>query len=381
MINDVNFLKDRAWIEVDLNNLANNIDKYKKVIPSTSKIIAVVKANAYGHGSKIIAKKLNDIGITDFAVATLEEGIELRESGIKGNILILGYTGIKNLKYVIKYDLIQTIVDYDYSEQIRNMSLKELGGKLKCHVKINTGMNRIGEKYNNIDKLEMIYSNPNLEVLGTFSHFCVADSDKEEDIDFSKKQIDNFNFAINSLKEKGINVGKTHIQASYGTINYNYLNYDYVRLGILMYGVNGDLNEYEKIKLNFKPVLSLMARVTSVKEIEKGESISYGRTYIAKEKRKIASVSIGYADGIPRRLSNEMTVKVNGKYAKVVGRVCMDQLMIDVTDIPDVKTGDIVYIIDKDDSKLSVERLADDAKTITYEIFCNLSERLPRIAI
>lgn len=381
MINDVNFLKDRAWIEVDLNNLANNIDKYKKVIPSTSKIMAVVKANAYGHGSKIIAKKLNDIGITDFAVATLEEGIELRESGIKGNILILGYTGIKNLKYVIKYDLIQTIVDYDYSEQIRNMSLKELGGKLKCHVKINTGMNRIGEKYNHIDKLEMIYSNPNLEVLGTFSHFCVADSDKEEDIDFSKKQIDNFNFAINSLKEKGINVGKTHIQASYGTINYNYLNYDYVRLGILMYGVNGDLNEYEKIKLNFKPVLSLMARVTSVKEIEKGESISYGRTYIAKEKRKIASVSIGYADGIPRRLSNEMTVKVNGKYAKVVGRVCMDQLMIDVTDIPDVKTGDIVYIIDKDDSKLSVERLADDAKTITYEIFCNLSERLPRIAI
>lgn len=286
MINDVNFLKDRAWIEVDLNNLANNIDKYKKVIPSTSKIIAVVKANAYGHGSKIIAKKLNDIGITDFAVATLEEGIELRESGIKGNILILGYTGIKNLKYVIKYDLIQTIVDYDYSEQIRNMSLKELGGKLKCHVKINTGMNRIGEKYNHIDKLEMIYSNPNLEVLGTFSHFCVADSDKEEDIDFSKKQIDNFNFAINSLKEKGINVGKTHIQASYGTINYNYLNYDYVRLGILMYGVNGDLNEYEKIKLNFKPVLSLMARVTSVKEIEKGESISYGRTYIAKEKEK-----------------------------------------------------------------------------------------------
>lgn len=381
MINDVNFLKDRAWIEVDLNNLANNIDKYKKVIPSTSKIMAVVKANAYGHGSKIIAKKLNDIGITDFAVATLEEGIELRESGIKGNILILGYTGIKNLKYVIKYDLIQTIVDYDYSEQIRNMSLKELGGKLKCHVKINTGMNRIGEKYNHIDKLEMIYSNPNLEVLGTFSHFCVADSDKEEDIDFSKKQIDNFNFAINSLKEKGINVGKTHIQASYGTINYNYLNYDYVRLGILMYGVNGDLNEYEKIKLNFKPVLSLMARVTSIKEIEKGESISYGRTYIAKEKRKIASVSIGYADGIPRRLSNEMTVKVNGKYAKVVGRVCMDQLMIDVTDIPDVKTGDIVYIIDKDDSKLSVERLADDAKTITYEIFCNLSERLPRIAI
>lgn len=381
MINDVNFLKDRAWIEVDLNNLTNNIDKYKKVIPSTSKIMAVVKANAYGHGSKIIAKKLNDIGITDFAVATLEEGIELRESGIKGNILILGYTGIKNLKYVIKYDLIQTIVDYDYSEQIRNMSLKELGGKLKCHVKINTGMNRIGEKYNHIDKLEMIYSNPNLEVLGTFSHFCVADSDKEEDIDFSKKQIDNFNFAINSLKEKGINVGKTHIQASYGTINYNYLNYDYVRLGILMYGVNGDLNEYEKIKLNFKPVLSLMARVTSVKEIEKGESISYGRTYIAKEKRKIASVSIGYADGIPRRLSNEMTVKVNGKYAKVVGRVCMDQLMIDVTDIPDVKTGDIVYIIDKDDSKLSVERLADDAKTITYEIFCNLSERLPRIAI
>ena len=175
-------LKDRAWIEINLNNLENNINELKTILNSKTKIIAVIKANAYGHGSFLIAEKLINIGITDFAVATLEEGIELRNQNIKGNILILGYTSIKNLEYVIKYDLIQTIVDYNYSEQIKKINLPQ---KLKCHVKINTGMNRIGEKFDNIKKLKEIYKNPKLNILGTFSHLCVADSNKKEDINIS----------------------------------------------------------------------------------------------------------------------------------------------------------------------------------------------------
>lgn len=369
-------LKDRAWIEINLNNLENNINELKTILNSKTKIIAVIKANAYGHGSFLIAEKLINIGITDFAVATLEEGIELRNQNIKGNILILGYTNIKNLEYVIKYDLIQTIVDYNYSEQIKKINLPQ---KLKCHVKINTGMNRIGEKFDNIKKLKEIYKNPKLNILGTFSHLCVADSNKKEDINFTKKQITNFNNCIKDLKQSGINVGKLHIQSSYGTINYNEYVYDYVRMGILMYGIY-DISSYQKNKLNLKPVLSIKARVTSIKKIKKNESVSYGRTYVANGVKKIASISIGYADGIPRSISNKNNlVKINNCYAPVIGKICMDQCMVDVTDIKGIAVGDIVSIIDCYDNEVSIKNMAIKADTITYELLTGLGNRLPRL--
>ena len=370
-------LTDRAWVEVNLENLEHNINEIKKVIQPKTKIMAVVKANAYGHGSILIAEKLSEIGINDFAVATLDEAIELRKHNIKGNILILGYINFEDLKYVIQYDLIQTIVDYNYSEKIKELKLSQ---KLKCHIKINTGMNRIGERYDNIDKLIKIYENPMLNILGTFSHLCVADSDKKEDIEFTEKQIENFNKCIKQLKENGQDVGKVHLQSSYGAINYNTETYDYVRIGIIMYGVNSDNTAYQKNKLDLKPVLSLKARVTSVKEINKDDSVSYGRTYIADSNRKIASISIGYADGFPRCLSNKnMLVKVNGNYSKVIGRICMDQCVIDVTDVKEIKTGDVVYIIDCDDINLSSEKFAMNADTITNEFLSRLGNRLPRI--
>ena len=181
-------LTDRAWVEVNLENLEHNINEIKKVIQPKTKIMAVVKANAYGHGSILIAEKLSEIGINDFAVATLDEAIELRKHNIKGNILILGYTNFEDLKYVIQYDLIQTIVDYNYSEKIKELKLSQ---KLNCHIKINTGMNRIGERYDNMDRLIKIYENPRLNILGTFSHLCVADSDKKEDIEFTEKTLIN----------------------------------------------------------------------------------------------------------------------------------------------------------------------------------------------
>lgn len=366
-------LKDRAWIEINSKNLIYNINQIKNIISNKTKIIAVVKANAYGHGMIEISKILNNNGIEDFAVATLSEAIELRENGIKGNILILGYTDFINLKYVIKYDLIQTITDYEYSKKIARLNLKN---KINCHIKINTGMNRLGEKYNDISKIIKIFKNKNLNILGMYSHLSVADSRKQEDIEFTKKQIENFKKCILNLEKKGYNPGTIHIQSSYGIINYNEYEFDYVRAGIIMYGVHNAVPLKNNIDL--KPVLKLKARITSIRNIKDKESVGYGRMYKAKKNIKLASVSIGYADGYPRNLSLKNTkVKVKNKYVKIVGRICMDQLMIDVTDIDDLKVGDIVTLID--DNLISIENISKKSDTITHELLSRLGTRLNRI--
>lgn len=366
--------QDRAWIEINLDHLENNVEQIKSIIPKNCKVMAIVKANAYGHGIIEIAKKLNEIGIQNFAVATLSEGIVLRENNIKGNILILGYTDIKDINYIIKYDLMQTIVDYEYAKRIEEI---KLDNKLKVHVKINTGMNRIGESYKNIDNLIKIYQMKNLDILGTYSHFCVADSLEKEDIEFTNSQINNFFTLIDKIKSLGYDTGKIHIQASYGILNYPNLNCDFVRPGIIMYGVYN--NTETKTKINIKPVLSLKARITSVKEIEQGETVSYGRTFKANENKKIATVSIGYGDGYPRNLSNKNAkVLVNGQYAEIIGRICMDQLIIDVSNVKEINSGDIVTLIGKG---ISVEEIADKADTNTNEILCRLGDRLGRITL
>ena len=370
--------QDRAWIEINLENLENNINEIKKIINEKCKIMAVVKANAYGHGMINIATKLNEIGIRDFAVATLSEAIELRKNNIEGNILILGYTDLKDIEYVIKYDLMQTIVDYEYAKRIDQI---ELESKIKVHIKINTGMNRIGTSYNEIDKITEMYNMKNLKVLGIFSHFCVADRTKKEDIQFTKKQIDNFLNCINQIKERGYSTGKIHIQSSYGILNYPDIECDYVRPGIIMYGNYSSKEDKTKIIPNIRPVLSLKARITTIKEIEKGESVSYGRTYIAKGAKKIATVCIGYADGYPRNLSNKnIKVLVNDEYAEIIGRICMDQLVIDVSNINNIKQGDIVTLIGEE-TEISAEEISNKADTITNELLCRLGDRLERINI
>ena len=371
-----NIRQDRAWIEINLDNLEYNINQIMKIINNKTKIMAVVKANSYGLGMIEISKKLNEIGIEDFAVATLSEGITLRKNNIKGNILILGYTDFKDIEYVIKYDLIQTIIDYEYAKRINELNLEN---KIKVHIKINTGMNRIGESYKNVDKLTSIYKMENLNVLGTFSHLCVADELKEESREFTKMQIDNFFTCINKLKSLNCNVGKIHIQSSYGIFNYPNLECDYIRPGIIMYGVYS--SSEDKRKIDIKPVMNLKARITSIKEINKGETVSYGRTFMAESVRKIATVSIGYADGYPRNLSNKNAkVVIKDKYAEIIGRICMDQLVIDVTDIDEVHQGDIVTLIG-DKKEITAEKIANKSNTITNELICRLGNRLGRIVI
>ena len=368
--------QNRAWIEINLDNLENNIKQIKNIISSQTKIMAVVKANAYGHGMIEISKKLNQIGITDFAVATLDEGITLREAGIKGNILILGYTNFNNIDYLLKYNLIQTIVDYEYAKRINQMDLKE---KLKVHIKINTGMNRIGESYKNIDRLIDIYQMQNLEILGTYSHLCVSDSLKGDDKLFTNKQITNFFETVKKLQNLGYDTGKIHIQASYGILNYPELNCDYVRSGIIMYGVYSDESENTKTEINLKPVLSLKSRITSIKEITQGESVSYGRIFKADKTMKIATVGIGYADGYPRNLSGKNAkVLVNENYVNIIGRICMDQLVIDVSNLSKIEDGDIVTLIGEE-RQIKAEEVAQKAGTITNELLSRLGKRLPII--
>lgn len=368
--------RDRAWIEINLDNLEHNIKEIKKVMQEGSEIMAVVKANAYGHGSVMIAKKLNEIGIYNFAVATLQEGIELRKNQIEGDILILGYTNFEDIEYVTKYNLIQTIIDYKYASIINNMELEH---KIRVHIAMNTGMNRIGEDFSNMDKIIEIYRMKNLLVEGIFTHLCVADSNAEEDILFTKGQVQKFYNVIEQIEKNGINVGKKHIQSSYGLLNYPEIKCDFVRTGIIMYGVYSSKNEVIKTKLDLKPVLSLKARITSVREINEGDSISYGRTFKSNSKLKIASVSIGYADGYPRNLSNkDAKVFVNGKKASVLGRICMDQLVIDVSDVDKIEVGDIVELIGEKE-KISAESIADKSETITYELLSRLGSRLERV--
>jgi alanine racemase len=375
----MNNSKERSWIEINTKNLEYNINQIKQIIPKTTQIMAVVKANAYGHDSIIISKKLQEIGINDFAVATLPEAIKLRENNITGNILILGYTEPEELQKVIDNNIMQTIVDNDYAKSVLKANLQ---GKLKCHVKINTGMNRIGEFYDDFAALSEIYQNPALQIEGTFTHLCVSDSDKIEDINFTKEQINRFDKAIEFIKNQGLNSGKLHTQASYGTINYTNCKYDYVRMGILMYGINASYDCYNKYNVDFKPVMAVKSKVTSIKYINPEETVSYGRTFKADNKIKIASVGIGYADGVPRALSNILIVKINNKKYHQIGRICMDQLMIEIDDDNPIAIGDEVILIDPNESKdLTLEDWAKLTNTITDEIICQFTTRLKRIEI
>ncbi len=364
---------DRAWVEINLTNLKQNVKEIQKRIPAQTKIMAVVKANAYGHGMIPISRTLNQIGITDFAVATLQEGITLRENGIKGNILILGYTPKERLQDIIQYDLIQTVVDENHAKEIADLSF---GKQVKVHLKINTGMNRIGISYQNYSFIKNLYLHQEMKILGIFSHLCVSDSDKNEDILFSQKQIEHFNNLITSLKKDGIDVGKTHLQSSYGIINYPEVEYDYVRPGLFLFGVHEREKNYCKISLKLKPVLTLKARIASIREIDSMESVSYGREYIATKKEKIADVTIGYADGFPRNLSSRnINVLVNNQPVPIIGKICMDQLVINVSTLKQVKVGDIVTFIGEN-SPVKAEQIAEQADTITNELFTRLGSRL-----
>ncbi|MBC5636227.1 serine racemase VanT catalytic subunit [Ornithinibacillus sp. BX22] len=362
----------RAWIEIDLGALRHNVKELNQTLPSQCDLMAVVKANAYGHGDVIIARELMRTGIKAFAVATISEGIRLRQNGIKGDILILGYTNPKDFSYLVKYKLIQTVVDYAYAKL-----LNDYPKMITVHIKIDTGMHRLGIPVENRIEIEKIFHCANIKVAGVFTHLSTSDRLLDEDIQYSKQQIQQFYQLIDSLKENGYQPGKLHIQSSYGILNYPDLTCDYARAGIALYGVLSTPGR-TGTPIHLKPVLSLMARIAVIREIDSGEVIGYGRQYQTKSKMTIATVTIGYADGIPRHLSeNDAYVLLHSKKAPIIGRICMDQLIIDVSHINEVKQNDIVTIIGTDgDKQIRCEEIADKCGTITNEILSRLGERL-----
>ena len=372
------FCTARAWIELDMDNLRHNVIALKGLLPQGSELMPAVKANAYGHGAVLISKELNRLGIKSFCVATVSEGAELRRNGVKGDILVLGYTHPEQFSILRKYRLTQAVIDYSYARL-----LNSYGKKLKVHLKIDTGMHRLGERSEQIDKINNIFSCNNLDITGAFTHLCSDETRTEPDMKYTMAQATAFYNVVSALNEHGNSCGKVHLLASYGLINYPELGGDYARIGIALYGVLSNRADLDSCPIDLRPVLSIKAHVALTKDLYAGEAAGYGLQYVAESDRKIAVLSIGYADGIPRALScGNGKVLINGSQAPIVGRICMDQLLIDITDIPNVKSGDIAVLIGKSGQyEITAYDLAEESGTITNELLSRLGSRLNRIAL
>lgn len=367
---------DRAYAVVHLDNLKWNVGELKKIMPEGCEIMAVLKANAYGHGALAVGKYLNSLGIYTFAAATYEEGVKLRLNGIAGEILILGWTNPRQGKNLEKYDLTQTVLDYEYAKK-----LNEYGKKVKVHIKIDTGMHRLGEWYEHLEEISKIMDYTHLNIKGIYTHLCVSDSRDTDDMIFTRHQIKHFHELVDKLWYSGIEIPKIHLQSSYGLLNYNDEACDYVRIGIAMYGSLSKKDDIISKKLVLKPVLELKAKITIVKNIKKGEEAGYGRNFRAPEDMKTACVSIGYADGIPRNLKNG-SVLVHGHRLPIIGRICMDQLLVGVPLHFPIKQGDTATLIGTDGKEeIQAAELAQKAGTITNEIFSRLGSRLSYIYV
>jgi serine/alanine racemase len=372
----------RCWLEVNLSNLKNNIESIRSIISEEMDIISVVKANSYGLGSVNISKYLSSIGIKYFAVATLQEALDLRIKGkVPGEIIILSWTPVSEKDTLIKYNLTQTLIDYDYAKK-----LNDEPGIVKCHIKVDTGMNRFGHKIKDVEIFKKMYELKNLNILGIFSHLCRVREFEEEADDYTKMQIENFDYIIEQLEKEGINVGIKHIMNSFGILRFNENKYSMVRPGLLMYGVSPDPDNEQISKLldeyNFKPVASLRCKVMTVKTIEKGEKVGYNGKYTAEEKTKIATISIGYADGLSFASSkNKFRVIIKGHLCPITGNVCMDSTMVKIPLDSDIQEGDDVTIFGLDDrgNLVNHKEFLTKSGAPIGETFSRFGQRITRI--
>ena len=362
------FKKARAWIELDIDNLRHNVKVLRGILPDRCELMPAVKANAYGHDAIVICRELNNLGVRAFCVASVTEGVELRKAHIKGDILILGYTYPEQIYLLIRYRLTQTVIDYEYA-----MTLNNYGKRIKVHVKIDTGMKRLGEPSENAGNIIRIFKCKNLIITGIYTHFSAQSNS------FTQIQVEKFNSVLSKIRGHGFSVPKTHTQSSYGVFARPDLKFDYVRTGLAIYGTYKDTN-VEMPNIDLHPVLSIKTRISAVKTVLAGEAVGYGSAFIAPHDMKIAVLSVGYADGIPRLLSCGVgNVLLNGLVAPIIGYVCMDMITVDVTSIENVKQGDIAVIIGKDgDKEITVFDLAEQMGTVPNEILSRLGSRLER---
>lgn len=380
-----NFKKEslrRAWAEIHTDRLKRNAEKCRALLPEGVEMMFVVKANGYGHGiEKILPCLENDCGADWFAVSNLVEAIELRELGVAGEILILGYTPPKNAPELVEYDIIQAVTDFDHAAALSREC--PVGEKVRCHIAADTGMTRIGlrgEVSEIADSIEKIVKLPSLSVEGLFTHLSVADSDAESDIEYTEAQIEKLAELKRELNRRMVIVGHFHFLNSAGAAYHPDARGDLARVGIMLYGLAP--NSALPLPVSLEPVMELKSAVSQIKKVEAGIDVSYGRTFTTKRETSVAVVTIGYADGYPRLLSGKAEVLIRGKRAPIIGRVCMDQLMIDVTDIDGVAVGDVVTLFGTDgDEIITADSLAELIGTIGYEIICGISPRVPRITV
>ncbi len=372
--------RQRAWAEISLDALTHNINVIRRQLADSTQLCAVVKADAYGHGEEFICRRLYEEHVRFFAVSSVEEAVRVRKWAPEAEILILGYTPPECAPMLAEYNIIQAVVSGAYARELSDCS--DSGQKVRCHIKLDTGMGRIGVCAGDMDaclaEIEQILAQPGLQAEGLFTHFAVADEEDPDNVAYTNRQEAAIFDIAQALQERGTVLRHVHCMNSAAICYRNQPKSTLARAGIILYGLMP--NAALSMPLDLRPVLSLRSRISHIKTVAPGTCISYGRTYRAAEERLIATVTIGYADGYSRLLSGKGEVLVRGRRCPVVGRICMDQLMIDVTGVPDTAIGSTVTLIGQDGSgSITADEVAGMYGTIGYEVVCGISKRVPRI--
>lgn len=364
----------RTQAKIDLDAVEYNYNNTRAKLPQGCKLLGVIKADAYGHGAVELARFLEN-KCDFFGVACIEEAVELKKAGIKTPILILGYVAPAFYDLVVKYDIRIPVFSYDTAKALSDEAVKQ-GKTVPFHFCIDTGMSRIGFQVNeeSADICKQICTLPNIEAEGLFSHFATAD---ETDLTKALAQREKYKAFVEMLENRGIQIPIKHLNNSAGIMNFDEY-FDMCRMGIILYGLYPS-EEVDKSLLDIKPVMSWLTHISHIKTLEAGREVSYGGTFKTTEPRVIATIPVGYADGYPRCLSNKGRVIINGQYAPIVGRVCMDQFMVDVTDVDGAELDSIVTLVGKDgDAELSMEEVSNAAYSFNYELPCRVARRVPR---
>lgn len=378
----MDFVK-RTWAEISLDAITHNFNEIKRRVGSSAKICCVIKADGYGHGAAELASVYLELGADLFAVSNIDEGIEIRNAGCDLPMVILGYTPASEAARLSKYNISQAVFCLDYAKALSQECVRQ-NCTCKIHIKTDTGMSRIGfmcqefpRDNDSIEEIKAVADLKNLEIEGLFTHFCVSD-EGEEGSEFTKIQYDNFMYVKNRLENAGLKIECVHCSNSGAIEDYPNTYCDVVRAGIILYG----LAPSPKLagKFDLIPAMTLKTTVAYVKTLKAGSAVSYGRTFVAERDMKIATVPIGYADGYIRQNADSGYMLVNGKKAKIVGRICMDQTMLDVTDIDNVSIGDEVVVFGSGkNGEPTADTIAQNTGTINYEVVCLVGKRVPRI--
>lgn len=369
----------RIYAGIDLDALKYNVEGIKRCKAESAMLMGVIKANAYGHGAKVFAHELDRMGFDWFAVATVDEGIELRRDGIEQPILVLGYTCEAQYPDMVQWEITPTIYSLDMAKAFDAAAAKA-GKVANIHIKIDTGMSRIGflPGEESLDEIEKIHELRHLRIQGMFTHFACADMRDKTHVGH---QIEKFHQMIDGVRQREIPVEIFHCSNSASIMELPSEHMNLVRAGIILYGLYPS-NEMEEKRLPLKPVMSLYSHIVHVKEVPEGVTVGYGATYVTGRPTRIATVPVGYADGYPRSLSNRASVLLHGRRVPIIGRVCMDQFMVDVTDMPQVSVGDVVTLVGQDGEEiLSVEEISEMAGSFNYEFVCDVSRRVPRVYV